>query len=382
MHYRKYGTLGYDVSAFGMGCMRLPTTKANDGSSVVDLEAAYALIRYAADHGVTYFDTAYGYHDKQSESIVGEALAADNRRARVKIATKQPFDVMTDTAAIRKNLEATLKKLRTDYIDVYLVHNIMPHTWPKILERKVLAEYETFKKEGLINAIAFSYHGHAAGFRDVLTGYDWDMAQIQQNIIDTEKQATAAGMDLVGKKGCALVIMEPLRGGGLVHTPAPVKALYDAYPTRRTAVDWAFRHLLDHPAVTTVLSGVTTMEQLKDNIALFSAPDAVPGNLTAADKALLRDVKTAYESLAAIPCTACEYCLPCPQGVNIPQVFADYNNGCMYGSWDEPRRGYAFRAPNDASHCVACGACEAKCPQRISIIDTLQSAHAKLTVAA
>jgi predicted aldo/keto reductase-like oxidoreductase len=337
------------------------------------------MIRYAADNGVTYFDTAYGYHHQQSEAILGEALAG-GRREKVKIATKQPFEVMTDKKTIRANLEATLKKLRTDYIDVYLIHNIMPTTWQAIQERRIMAEYEQFKKEGLIKAIAFSYHGHAAGFTDVFTSYDWDMAQIQQNLIDVEKQATEKAIDLVGKKGAALVIMEPLRGGGLATPPPVVKALYAAHGVRRPPVDWAFRHLLDRPEVSCILSGVTTLEQLKDNIKIFSAKDAVPGCLTAADKELIKKVRAAYESLASIPCTGCEYCMPCPKGVNISRIFSSYNDGIMFTNFAPAKRGYMFitAQKGDATHCVACGACEKKCPQRIGIIEQLKVAHKAL----
>jgi predicted aldo/keto reductase-like oxidoreductase len=287
---------------------------------------------------------------------------------------------MTDQKAIRANLEATLRKLRTDSIDVYLIHNIMPTSWPKIKERRIMAEYEQFKKEGLIKAIGFSYHGHAAGFKDVFTSYDWDMAQIQQNFIDVEKQATEKAFDLVAKKGAALVIMEPLRGGGLATPPPAVQALYAAHGVQRSPVDWAFRHLLDRPEVSCILSGVTTLEQLKDNIRIFSAPDALPGCLTAADKELIKKVRAAYESLASIPCTGCEYCMPCPQNVNIPRIFGSYNDGIMFTNFAQPKRSYLFVTAQkaDATHCVACGACEKKCPQRINIIEQLQVAHKAL----
>jgi len=381
MNYRKYGKTGYEVSTFGMGCMRLPRVFAADGTPSVDTEKAFEMIRYAADHGVNYFDTAYGYHRQTSESVLGEALQDGGRRAKVKIATKQPFGVMKTQADIRTNLENTLKKLRTDYIDVYLIHNIGKAQWEEIKSRKIIEEYEKFKAEGLIRAIGFSYHGQYPTFAEVLAYYDWDMCQIQQNLLDVDKEATEQGILDAGKKGCALVIMEPLRGGGLASPPEAVGAIYGACAEPkakgRSGVEWAFRHVINYPQVSTILSGVTTLEQLKDNIEIFSKPDAVPNCLSQAEKDTIAQARKAYESLIAIPCTGCEYCMPCPQKVDIPGVFQKYNDGKMYGSFAQPSRSYFFQrnGGGGAEHCVECGACEAKCPQGIKIIPELKVAH-------
>jgi predicted aldo/keto reductase-like oxidoreductase len=388
MQYRNYGKLGYQVSALGMGCMRLPRFVDAENEGQVDREKSYEMIRYAVDHGVTYFDTAYGYHAKTSEEVLGEALEG-GRREKVKIATKQPFGTMADLKSgggktvhenARRNLENTLKKLRTTYLDVYLIHNIGKYCWEDVKKEKIIEEYEKFRSEGLIKAIGFSYHGNFDCFREVLGFYDWGMCQIQQNFMDMEREATEEGIRLAGKKGCALVIMEPLRGGLLAAPPEPVRAIYDGYPVKRSPVEWAFRHILNYPEVSTVLSGMSTMDQLKDNIEIFSKPDAVPACLGDEERRLLSRVKAKYESLVTVPCTACEYCLPCPQGVQIPQVFARYNDGKMFGSFDQPRRGYMFmtRGKSDASHCIACGSCEKKCPQHIKIVDHLKTAHESL----
>jgi predicted aldo/keto reductase-like oxidoreductase len=378
MLYRTYGKLGFQVSAFGMGCMRLPRIISGNEAEV-DRERAYEMIRYAADHGVNYFDTAYGYHNKTSEEVLGEALEG-GRREKVKIVTKQPFGVMTTQPDIRKNLEATLKKLRTDYIDVYLIHNIGKGSWDDIKRRKIIEEYETFRAEGLIRAIGFSYHGQYPAFKEVLDFYDWDMCQIQQNLIDVDREATEEGIRQAGKKGCALVIMEPIRGGSLAVPPAPVQAIYDEYPVKRSAVEWAFRHVLNYPEVSTILSGVSNMAQLKENIEIFSKPDTLPGCLNEEEKNIIRRVRETYLSLKSIPCTACEYCLPCPQGVQIPGVFTKYNDGVMFGNFDPPKRSYTFqiRSNQDASHCISCKACEKKCPQHIDIVAKLKTAHEAL----
>ncbi|MDR1220632.1 MAG: aldo/keto reductase [Treponema sp.] len=380
MLYRKYGKTGFYVSALGLGCMRLPRdVNEEKGEAPVNREKAFELIRYAADNGITYFDTALGYHNATSEAVLGEALDG-GRREKARIATKQPFGEMKTRDAIRRNLENTLKKLRTGYIDMYLIHNIQKHSWEDIKKRKIIEEFEQFRSEGLIRGIGFSYHGQYPAFKDILGFYDWDMCQIQQNFMDTEREATEEAIFQAGKKGCALVIMEPLRGGSLAFPPDPIKAVYDAHTPQRTPVEWAFRHLLNYPQVSCVLSGMTTLEQLKRNIEIFSRADAVPGCMSEEDKKMLAQVKAKYDSIVTVPCTGCEYCMPCPQSVGIPEVFSLYNEGAMFGAFDQPRRGYMWttRFHHEASRCVACGACEKKCPQHIEIIKNLQIAHEAL----
>jgi predicted aldo/keto reductase-like oxidoreductase len=352
--------------------MRLP--RLDNGR--VDRQKAYELIRYAADHGVNYFDTAFGYHGRTSEEVLGEALEG-GRRERVIIATKQPFGEMKTQADIRRNLENTLKKLRTDYLDVYLIHGINGGIWADIKKREILKEYEKFRDEGLIRAIAFSYHGGYDAFEEILDAYDWDMCQVQHNFMDTNREVTVKGIELAGKKGCALVVMEPLRGGNLSKATESVGAIYDKASVKRSPVEWAFRYIANFPQVSTILSGMTTMEQLKENLEIFSREDVTSGKLRDEDLVMLAKVKAAYESAAATPCTGCEYCLPCPQNVSIPTVFDRYNTAKMFDALDPSRRTYMFltRAGADASNCVECGACEAKCPQGIKIIEELKTAH-------
>ena len=378
MNYRQYGKLNYEVSALGMGCMRLPRIFEN-GKAVVDLEKAFEMIRYAATHGVTYFDTAYGYHNQTSEAVLGEALDGGLRQ-KVKIATKQPVWAMKTQADIRRNLENTLRKLRTDFIDIYLIHNINPGCWEEIQRRGIYHEFEQFLDEGMIKAIGFSYHGGPELFSKVLDAYPWAMCQIQQNFFDTNKEATETACTLAGEKGCALVIMEPLRGGGLAKASTAVQALYDDYPVKRSPVEWAFRHLLNYPQVSTILSGMSTMEQLRENIMLFSLPDAIPDCLSEEDKDLLRKVKAAYEAISIIPCTDCQYCMPCPHGVDIPRVFGLYNDAVRFENFDPSKRGYWFAALMgcDVSRCIECGECKQKCPQGIDPVNQLKMVHQTL----
>jgi len=378
INYRPFGKLGYKVSTLGLGCMRLPRFFENNNAHV-DLEKAFELIRYAVAHGVNYFDSALTYHNHTSEEVLGEALDGGLRK-EVKIATKQPVWFMHTRDEIRRNLEKTLKKLRTDYLDIYLIHNINPSCWEEVYKREIFKEYEKFRDEGLIRAIGFSYHGGAELFSKVLAAYPWDMCQIQQNLLDTDKEATEHAITLAGQKGCALVVMEPLRGGGLAKATKGVQAIYDEFPIKRSPVEWAFRHLLNYPQVSTILSGMTTMEQLKENIALFSRPDAVAGCLSADEKALLGRVKEAYDSITTIPCTGCEYCMPCPHGVNIPRAFGLYNDAIRFENFDPSKRGYWFTTSmgGDVSHCQACGLCAQKCPQGFDVMGQLQVAHEAL----
>lgn len=376
MQYRPFGKTGFEVSLLGMGCMRLPRTTDSEGNARIDKEKAIELIQYAADNGINYFDTALTYHSSQSEALLGEALAG-GRRQKVRIATKQPFSFMKDTDTIKRNLEATLKKLQTDYLDVYLVHNIRDDNWEGVQKLKVFDTYQKLKEEGLIGAVAFSYHGGYHPFKEILDTYDWDMCQIQQNLLDIDKHTTEQSIFDAGNKGLALVIMEPLRGGGLANAPGDVKKLYAEFPVKRAPVEWAFRHVYNYPQVSTILSGMTTMEQLKENLAIFAKDDVGANVMSIDEKKLLLDVKAAYESRVTIDCTECEYCMPCPQNVNIPNIFRIYNDAMRFETLDQQQRSYLFarNSKSDASNCIECALCEEKCPQSIEIIKELKKAH-------
>ena len=377
MQYRKLGKTGLDVSLLGMGCMRLPFING-DGNQGVDLPAAFELLQYAADNGINYFDTAFGYHGGQSEAILGEAL--ESRRNRLVYVTKQPFWEMHDDATIRRNLENTLKKLRTSYIDVYLLHRIMPPAWEDIQKREIFRQLEGFKREGLIRHVGFSYHGDYATFKDVATKYPWEMAKVQHNMLDLTREVTPCGVKLAGSLGQGIAIMEPLRGGGLAHAPRPVKAVYKSAPTQRTPAQWAFRYLANMPEISVITSGMTTMQQLKQNIELFSSPDMVAGCLNPQEEEIITRARQAYESIVTIPCTACNYCVPCPANVAIPGIFTLYNDAHRFEHFDQPRRAYMFakNAKTGATNCTECGICLEKCPQEINIIESLKTAHAML----
>jgi predicted aldo/keto reductase-like oxidoreductase len=310
---------------------------------------------------------------------MGEAL--ESRRSKVLYVTKQPWWEMPDGAAIDRNLDETLKKLRTDYIDLYLLHRITPEAWPDIQAQGIFDFFEKFKREGLIKHIGFSYHGDFETFKNVVTTYPWESCMVQQNMLDINTEVTQAGLEFAGDNGLGVAIMEPLRGGGLAYAPTPVKKIYDTstHPNRSPA-EWGFRHLADTLQVTTIVSGMSTMEQLKQNISTFSQNDMLPHCLSAAEKQTIATARDAYKSIISVPCTGCNYCVPCPTGVQIPGIFTNYNDFRMFEHSTQPKRSYMFttRAGGDATKCTNCGKCLKKCPQNINIPKELTTAHETL----
>ena len=376
MKYRNFGKLGIQGSAFGLGCMRF--NGAASGDSVIDEQKAVALIRRAIDGGVTYLDTAYVYLDRTSEIVLGKALK-DGYRDRVTIATKMPMEAVKNRADMEALLAEELGKLQTDHIDFYLMHGINKEKWEYFKSIGAPEFFEEMKQAGKIRYKCFSFHGSYEDFEYIIQDYDWDMVQIQYNFMDVENQAGTKGLELAGKLGIPVVIMEGLLGGRLAKAPDNVQALYDAFPTRRSPVEWAFRWLCNHPEVATVLSGCNEADQVDDNLRIFDTVE--PGIMTQEELQLMENVRNAYLSRTKIGCTGCRYCMPCPQGVNIPGIFAVWNNMSLYGI--DPKEDFGFKniLKNDetALHCVQCGACEAACPQHLNIIEELQNAWSEIT---
>ncbi|MBR2823906.1 MAG: aldo/keto reductase [Clostridia bacterium] len=375
MKYRTMGKLGIQASAFGLGCMRFNGEASGD--SVINEEKAISLIRRAIDGGVTYLDTAYVYLDKTSEIVLGKALQ-DGYRERVTIATKMPMEYVHNRAEMEALLESELKKLQTEYIDFYLMHGINKEKWEYFKSIGAPAFFDDMKKAGKIRYKCFSFHGPYEDFEYILNDWDWDMVQIQYNYMDIHNQAGTKGLELAGKKGIPVVIMEGLLGGRLSKAPANVQALYDAFPVKRSPVEWAFRWLCNHPEVSVVLSGCNEQEQIDDNLRVFDTVE--PNIMSEAELKLMEDVRKAYLSRTKIGCTGCRYCMPCPNGVNIPGIFSVWNNVSLYetdpkGNWDLRQ---IKEKGNGADKCIGCGACEAACPQHLNIIEKLQTAWAEL----
>ena len=375
MKYREMGKLGIQASAFGLGCMRFNGTASGD--SIINEEKAIGLIRQAIDGGVTYLDTAYVYLDKTSEIVLGKALR-DGYREKVTIATKMPMEYVHNREEMQALLDSELKKLQTDHIDFYLMHGINKEKWEYFKSIGVPAFFDDMKRAGKIRYKCFSFHGPYEDFEYVINDWDWDMVQVQYNFMDVNNQAGTKGLELAGKKGIPVVIMEGLLGGRLAKAPANVQALYDAFPTQRTPVEWAFRWLCNHPEVSVVLSGCNEPEQIAENLRIFDTVET--GIMSPEEEKLMEDVREAYLSRTKIGCTGCRYCMPCPNGVNIPGIFSVWNKTSLYdtdpkGDWDLKQ---IREKNNGADRCVGCSACEAACPQHLNIIESLQTAWHEL----
>jgi len=373
MQYRQFGRLDWKVSALGFGCMRLPTL--GDDRSQIDEPEAQRMVRTAIDQGVNYIDTAYPYHGGSSERFLGRALQ-DGYRERVKLATKLPTWLVKEYADFDKYLNEQLERLQTGHVDFYLLHGLDKDGWPKMRDLGVIKWAEGAIKDGRIRHLAFSFHDKTEVLQEIVDAYDgWALCQVQYNYMDVENQAGTKGVQYAASKGLAVVVMEGILGGRLATAPVTVQQLWDSAPRERSAADWALQWLWSQPEVSVVLSGMSTLEQVQQNLA--SADRARVGSLTADELALIARVRDAYNALCPIPCTACEYCMPCPNGVNIPRNFRMYNEGIMYYTAEKARQGYSRWAEESehASACIQCRECEEKCPQEIEISEWMPIVH-------
>lgn len=361
MFYRDFPAAGKKVSALGMGCMRMPTL--NKEGNPIDRPAAISLIRRAIDSGVTYVDTAYGYHNGNSEGLVGEALK-DGYRERVTLATKLPVWLVKEHADMERLLDEQLGRLGVDHVDVYLAHALDGKRFDEMKDLGLLEFMDEMVRKGKIRYPGFSFHDDAAAFRHIIDSYDWKLAQVQMNLLDEFNQATMEGVRYAASKGIRIVVMEPVRGGALVKgVPDEIRALYEQGAPRRSPAEWAFRWLIDKPEFMTILSGMSTSEQVDDNVRIFSAADV--GCLSDEEKAVITNVRKAYEARIKVGCTGCEYCMPCPQGIKIPEIFKSYDSASMFGDVEGFRKHYNALEVN-ASACVGCESCVSACPQHFA----------------
>ncbi|GAB6118727.1 aldo/keto reductase [Thermoanaerobacter brockii subsp. lactiethylicus] len=368
MQYRQFGKLNIAISALGFGLMRLPAID-NDNSKIDEAEAI-RMIRYAIDNGVNYIDTAWPYHGGNSEIVAGKALK-DGYREKTFLATKLPTWLINEKEDMDKYLNEQLKKLQTDYIDFYLLHALDKSKWENMKRVDALSWAEKKKQEGKIRHIGFSFHDEYPVFQEIVDYYDkWDFCQIQYNYIDIDVQAGEKGLKYAASKGLGVVIMEPIRGGRLANPPKAVQDIWDTAKVKRTPAEWALQWLWNQPEVSVVLSGMSTFEQLKENIE--SAKRSGINTLTKEELEIVNKVRNKYKELSPIACTGCNYCMPCPNGVNIPRNFGLYNEAHMYNTYEANRRDYENLGDAKASSCIECGTCESVCPQHLTIIDYLK----------
>ncbi len=373
MNYRYFGSLNWKVSALGFGSMRLPIVGADAAN--IDESEAIRMIRYAIDHGVNYVDTAYVYHRGNSEVVVGKALR-DGYREKTRLATKLPTWMIRSQRDMDKYLHEQLERLQTSSIDFYLLHGLSEDSWKKLLKLNVFKWLEKQKHDGAIRHVGFSFHDEYPAFKEIIDGYDrWDFCQIQYNYIDTEFQAGTKGLEYAASKGLAVVVMEPIAGGRLaVPPPKEIQEIWDSAETKRTPAEWALKWVWNHPEVSVVLSGMSTMEQVKENVE--TASHSAPKDFTAKELALINRVKQKYEKLGFLACTGCRYCMPCPEGVNIPQIMSLYNEYYMKNRADEVHDKYweHITPESQAKKCARCGRCETLCPQKIPVRNVLAEA--------
>lgn len=362
---------GDELSILGFGCMRFPTKNGN-----VDEEASKALIREAIHKGINYFDTAYFYNGGKSETILGRALL-DGYRDKVKIATKLPPFMVNSLSGAKKILSTQLTKLRTDYIDYYLLHMLSDiNGFERMRGMGVVDWLENLKEQGIIKNIGFSFHGGGNDFEQLIAAYPWDFCQIQYNYLDVNNQAGKSGLLLANSLGIPVIVMEPLRGGRLADR-LPEEVVHEFHDNKKesTPVEWALRWIWNHPEVTVVLSGMSDEAQLEENTRI--AGEMLPNSLSDSELKVFDRIMNIMHEKTKIPCTGCGYCMPCPFGVNIPGCFSVYNDKYLLG---EKRNkiiylrtlGGLSKQPAYASICKECGKCEKHCPQRIEIRNELK----------
>ena len=374
MQYRK-DRRGNALSILGYGCMRF--TKKGAG---LDIDKAERELMAAYRAGVNYFDTAYIYPG--SESALGEIFARNAMREKVNIATKLPQYLIGSRAAVERCFAEELSRLRTDYVDYYLMHHLTDVAmWEKLKKVGILEWIEEKKRSGAIRNIGFSYHGNTENFLKILNDYDWDFCQIQYNYLDEVAQAGRAGLQAAAAKGLAVMIMEPLRGGKLVNMlPEAAKKAMAESGRGWSAAEWGLRWLYDQPEVTVVLSGMNSVEMVEANCR--TADEAKAGSLTLADHETLERVKRAIREKEKVGCTGCRYCMPCPKGVDIPGIFRSYNTmfseSKLAGRTQFIQTVGLTKQPAFADQCIRCGKCEQHCPQSIPIREKLQEADKAL----
>lgn len=383
MLYRKIGKTDCRASVLSLGCMRLPMLEQKnppkdfiERQKAVDEEKAIEMIEYAINNGINYFDSAYMYHAGNSELILGKAIKG--KRENLFITTKSPIPMIQKNEDFDRILDEQLERLGTDHLDFYLLHGLNKEAWEKAKGLNGLEFLDRVKKDGRARYAGFSFHDKTDVFKEIIDSYDWDVCQIQYNYFDENYQAGKEGLEYAASKDIGVIIMEPLRGGRFTQRiPEGVQKIWDSAEVKRSPAEWGLRWVANHPEVSVVLSGMSAMDQLKENIKI--ADDFVPDSLTEKELGIVKKAADAYRELMEVDCTSCSYCMPCPNGVNIPMIFSVFNDLSMFKDEMPVIMYNAMLGPDqNAENCIECGECEEKCPQSIEIIENLKAAHRAL----
>lgn len=377
------GSLDWKVSALGLGCMRLPPRRINRLRA--DTKKSVELIQYGIDLGINYIDTAWPYHLGDSEKILGKALKGGYRE-KVYLITKLPIFMVRKPDDFDKYLSTQMKRLQTDYLDGYLFHALNKGQLEKIKKLNLINKMEIAKKEGIIRSIGFSFHDTLPVFKEIIDYYPWDISQIQYNYMDTCVQATTEGLNYAYKKGIAIVVMEPLKGGTLVNPTLDAIEVLNSAEKKKSTVEWALQFLWNKPEISVVLSGMGSKKMIKENCEI--ADRSGINELNSKEMKIIDQLAKIYRKQIKVSCTACGYCMPCPEGVDIPQIFACLNNIFLeksrfrrfqtrrsYNKLQSSKARINLEIPNgNAELCTNCGICIEKCPQRINIPKELEKA--------
>lgn len=364
MEKREFEKLGIEASLLGFGCMRFSLDK--DGN-IEEVEAEQ-MLDLAIASGVTYIDTAYPYHNGDSEPFVGRVLKKYERNS-FKLATKLPIWKINSQEEAREVFESQLKRLDVDYVDFYLLHALDADKWKKVLEYHIIEMCEELRQEGKIKYLGFSFHDEFHVFEEIIKAHQWDFCQLQLNYMDMGIQAGQKGVDLANELGVPLVVMEPIKGGSLASLPDDVTQMFKDYDNDSTLASWALRYVGTLSGVKVILSGMSTLAQVEDNLKTFQNYH----NLSDEELAIVHQVSDTLHSRTKNGCTGCAYCMPCPFGVNIPNNFRYWNNCFVYENEELFKGKYQGMSDEEkASHCKECGACERMCPQQLPIREDLK----------
>ncbi len=372
MQYRTFGKSEERVSVLGFGCMRLPLTNPSKPESI-DIDQVRKMTNYAIEHGINYFDTAYGYHEQRSEPVMGAIL--EGLRHKILLATKLPVWFVNEQNDMERLFQEQMRRLRTDYLDMYLLHALNAKSFQSIQSFDVFSFLDQKKTEGAIRFAGFSFHDELPVFKEIIDAYNWDFCQIQLNYLDTNYQAGIEGLHYAADKGVAVIIMEPLKGGKLSLPPDSVREIFQTSNRGWSPTEWAFRWLGNFADVHLILSGMSNHNQLEENVKTFDSLN--PQQLTEQDILVIRKVVDTLQSIKSVSCTRCLYCMPCPHGVHIPDNFDVYNSAFLFDQKRDSRITYQkFMAEKKrASSCIDCGECVPKCPQQLQIPDLMKEVH-------